>query len=82
MWWMSVQRGGRSQPGKAQPPSREQDGGAGGAGERASGPAYIDGDAGAVEEGGQDGGVAGEASGGCGGEQLPGVELADGYVAL
>ncbi len=44
--------------------------------------AYIDGDAGAVEEGGQDGGVAGEASGGCGGEQLPGVELADGYVAL
>ena len=46
----------------------EEDRGAGGAGERAAGAADVDGDARAVEEGGDDGGVAGEASGGLGGE--------------
>ena len=42
----------------------EQDRGAGGAGVGAAGAADVDGDARAVEEDGQDGGVAGEASGG------------------
>ena len=48
----------------------------------AAGPADVDGDTGAVEEGRQDSGVAGDASGRLGGEQLSGVQLSDGDVAL
>ncbi len=60
---MSVQRGGRSQPGKAQPPSRRR---------MAVRVAPVNGrrvrptsmgTLGAVEDGGQDGGVAGDAAG-------------------